>query len=389
MFIRRSLWRPARTLGLSVMALSLALGITACGKPGGSESSTTNSGPIKIAVIDSQSGQLSSLGKWEHKGVKLAVDEVNKKGGINGRQIELTVYDDQGDPTVGTNLARKAISEGSVAVFGAASSAVSLAMADVLGQSKVPAITSGQSPKLASLKSQYMFLNGPTSTTYDYTLAEYVVTTKGVKSIALITNNGSYGKGEHEGFSAALVSLGVKPLADQVVTPDQKDFSAALTSIRQAKPEVLFIGAEEVQSGLIVKQARELGITATVVGGAPIGNPVFVSTAGAKNAEGAITSTPYPSNDFSPAAKAFAEAYKAAFNEEAELHGAKAYDGALIMIEALKQTNGEGGLKLTEAIRSARLDGLLGTFAFNEFGVGIHETRIGIVKAGAITLAES
>ena len=68
-------------------------------------SNQSNKGPIKIAVADAQSGQLSSLGAWELKGVRLAVDEWNAAGGINGRQIELGVFDDQGDPTVGTNLA--------------------------------------------------------------------------------------------------------------------------------------------------------------------------------------------------------------------------------------------------------------------------------------------
>ena len=72
----------------------------------------------------------------------------------------------------------------------------------------------------------------------------------------MITNNGSYGKGEHDAFPKALKSRGVTPVADQVVTTDQKDFSAALTTIRQKKPQVIFIGAEEVESGLIVKQAR-------------------------------------------------------------------------------------------------------------------------------------
>jgi branched-chain amino acid transport system substrate-binding protein len=379
-----------RTVLLTALA-TLALTASACGKPGatGGTASAGSSGPIKVAVIDAQSGQLSSLGAWEYKGVKLAVDAANKAGGIGGRQLALTLYDDQGDPTIGTNLARKAAADGAVGVLGSASSAVSLAMADVLAQAKVPSITSGQSPKLATLTGGFLFLNGPTSTTYDDTLADYLVTTKGLRSIAMITNNGAYGKGEHDAFKAALTRLGVTALADQVVTPDQKDFSAALTTIRQAAPKVLFIGAEEVESGLIVKQARDLGLTATVAGGAPIGSPVFVQTAGVANVEGAITSTPYPSNDFSAAAKTFAAAYQAAYGQPAELHGAKAYDGARIMIQALRATGGAGGQKLADAIRAVRLDGLLGSFAFNGSGVGVHQTRIGILTGGAVAVVSS
>ena len=98
------------TRALLSAALAALLGTAACGAPGKSNTSKdSGSGPIKIAVIDAQSGQLSSLGAWESKGAKLAVSEWNAKGGINGRKIKLDVFDDQGDPTTGTNLARKAV----------------------------------------------------------------------------------------------------------------------------------------------------------------------------------------------------------------------------------------------------------------------------------------
>ena len=103
-----------------------------------------------------------------------------------------------------------------------------------------------------------------------------------------------------------------------MVTTDQKDFSAALTSIRQKKPDVSFIGAEEVEAGLIVKQARELGITAPFAGRRAEGTPVYLDTAGTANAEGTVVSSPYLSNDTDDASQAFAKAYKAAHGEEAE-----------------------------------------------------------------------
>jgi branched-chain amino acid transport system substrate-binding protein len=358
---------------------------TACSAPGDDgKSSAGGTGPIKIAVVDAQSGQLSSLGAWELKGARLAVDEWNKAGGIAGRQIQLGVFDDQGDPTVGTNLARKIDSEGYVAMVGTAESAVTIAMAPTLQKAGIPNITSGQSPGLVAVKSPFLFLNGPTSLTYDETLAKYVVDQKGIKSIALITNNGSFGKGEHDAFSKALGTRGVTPVADQVVTTDQKDFSAALTAIRQKRPQLIFLGAEEVQSGLIVKQARDLGIKAPFAGAAPQGTPVFLDTAGKGAAEGTIVSSPYLSNDSGDAAKKFAAAYKAAFNEDAELHGAKAYDGTQILLTALKSSNVATGKDLADAIRGTKYKGLLGDFAFDDTGVGIFATSIGTITNGAL-----
>jgi branched-chain amino acid transport system substrate-binding protein len=379
-----------RATAISLAAVLSAVLATGCSAPGSDdESSADDSGPIKIAVVDAQSGQLSSLGAWELKGARLAVDEWNAQGGINGRQIQLDVFDDQGDPTIGTNLARKIDSEGYLAMIGTAESAVTIAMAPTLKQAEIPNISSGQSPGLVAVGSEFLFLNGPTSTTYDETLAKHIVDQQGIKSIAMITNNGSYGKGEHDAFLKALQSRTVTPVADQVVTTDQKDFSAVLTGIRQKNPKVIFLGAEEVESGLIVKQARDLGITATFAGAAPQGTPVFLDTAGAKNAEGTIVSSPYLSNDINDASKKFAAAYKAKFNEVAELHGAKAYDGTQIMLTALKTSNVATGKKLADAIRATKHQGLLGNFAYDKTGVGIFETSIGTIRDGKLVAAGS
>lgn len=379
--------RTARILALpAILAVAVS---TACGVPGGESSSTSSEGPIKIAVVNAQSGQLSSLGQWEWKGAKLAADEWNAKGGINGRKIQLDIFDDQGDPTVGTNVARKIASEGYVAMIGTAESAVTVAMIPILRQSKIPNITSGQSPAIVAEKSPFAFLNGPTSTTYDETLGDYLVDQKGFKKIALITNNGSFGKGERDAFTKALADRGVTPVDDQVVTADQKDFSAALTSIRQKEPDVLFVGTEEVEAGLIVKQARELGLNATIAGAAPMGTPVYLETAGAANAEGTVVSSPYLSNDTDEASRAFAKAYQDAHDEEAEMHGAKAYDGANIVFTALENSEEATGEKLAEAIRSTKYDGLLGNFEYDETGVGIHATSIGIITSGKLVAEQS
>jgi branched-chain amino acid transport system substrate-binding protein len=182
--------------------------------------------------------------------------------------------------------------------------------------------------------------------------------------------------------------LGVKPLAEEIVTPDATNFSADLTTIRQKHPKVLFLGAEEVESGLIAKQARALGIKAIFAGGAPMGTPIFASTAGAANVEGSIVSSPYLSNNLTAQSRAFAAAYQAAYGQPAELHGAKAYDGAQIVIRALRNTHAATGLKLANAIRAVRYPGLLGNFVYDQTGVGLHVTRIGIITGGQVVPAQ-
>ena len=165
---------------------------------------------------------------------------------------------------------------------------------------------------------------------------------------------------------------------------DQNNMSPALTAIRGKNPQVLFIGAEEAQSGLTVKQARALGMNAVIAEGAPAGTPLYMSTAGIANANGTIVSSPYLGNDASAAAKKFAAAYTAAYGSAPELHGAKAYDGAEVMIAALKACHACTGLALANAIRAVHYTGLLGTFSYNSTGVGIFATSIGIIRNGKI-----
>jgi ABC-type branched-subunit amino acid transport system substrate-binding protein len=379
--------RPAKNAVVLAAVALTGLLAAACSAPGSSSTqtgSTKKSGPIKIAVIDAQSGSESDLGQFEYRGVKLAVNQWNAAGGVDGRKVQLTLLDDQGDPTIGTELARKISSQGDIAMFGTSESAVTLAMAPILRSEKIPNITSGQSTQMVDLHSPYLFLNGPTGQTYDTTLAKYVVSTKKLTKIAMITNNDSYGAGEKTAFTAALNGLGIKPVAAEVVPADQTNMDPALTAIRAKTPQVLFIGAEEAQSGLIVKQARALGMTATIAEGAPAGTPLYLSTAGAANAEGTIVSSPYLGNATSAAAKKFAAAYLAAYGTAPELHGAKAYDGAQIMLTALKDCKGCTGLSLANAIRAVHYKGLLGSFAYNGSGVGIFATSIGIIKNGKI-----
>jgi branched-chain amino acid transport system substrate-binding protein len=373
----------------AALAALICLAGAACSAPGSSSSSaagggSTPSGPIKIAVVDAQSGSASDLGQFEYRGVKLAVGQANAAGGVDGRKITLSLFDDQGDPTVGTELARKIASQGDVAMLGTAESAVTLAMAPILQSEQIPNITSGQSTKLLALNSPYLFLNGPTGLTYDSTLAKYLVQTKGYKKIAMLTNNDSYGAGEHEAFASSLKTLGVTPVADKVVPQGQTNMTPALNAIRGANPQVLFIGAEEAQSGLTVKQARALGLNAVIAEGAPAGTPLYLSTAGVSNANGTIVSSPYLGNDANAAAQKFAAAYTAAYGSAPELHGAKAYDGAEVMITALKACHACTGLALANAIRAVHYDGLLGSFSYNKQGVGIFATSIGIIKNGKI-----
>ncbi len=122
-------------------------------------------------------------------------------------------------------------------MFGTAESAVTIAMAPILESEHIPNITSGQSTGLIAVDSPYLFLNGPTGLTYDSTLANYLVKTKGYKKIAMLTNNDSYGAGEESAFTTSLKSLGLTPVAAEggAGGPDEHDTRADRASSRPTR----------------------------------------------------------------------------------------------------------------------------------------------------------
>jgi branched-chain amino acid transport system substrate-binding protein len=264
--------------GLSLSTIA-AISLAAC-----SNTATTSTKPkqqdskvIKVVQIGTLSGNTASFGTWEDQSFKMAIDEVNKSGGIHGRKIELTKADDQGNPTVAVNLARK-MSTGDVsAAFAATLSTSTLAVLNVFDQAKIPQLTGSQDPSITTKGSKYIFRFNASSKAYTKTAANYIVKGLGLKKIAVLSNSGAYGRGEHATFVDALKSLNVTPITEEEVSPDAKDFTAQLMSIKEKNPEVIYIGAKNVQAGLIVKQAKALKIDAKIVGGSPTWFPHLFS----------------------------------------------------------------------------------------------------------------
>ena len=173
---------------LRLLAALTIAGLVAfgCGGTSGTGANASGSGaatasptpdPIRVTLIGSFTGQNADLGSWMYNGVKLAIDEANTAGGVSGRKLDLIKYDDQGQPTIATDLAQRAISEKTVMVYGANLSTLSLAMIPILTAAKIPQITSGQAPALLQQKSPYIFIDSTTSVVFDQTLAKYVLNT--------------------------------------------------------------------------------------------------------------------------------------------------------------------------------------------------------------------
>ena len=321
--------------------------------------------PIKIAIIGAMSGTNASLGDWMKKGVTLAVEEKNAAGGIHGRPVQIVIYDDEADTAKSVGLAQKVATDDKVvAAWATTNSNSALADIPIFQQYKIVQLTNGTNVDITNKGSPYVFRSCPAGPAYEDPLVDFLVKTKGFKKFALITDTSAYGKGEADYQTAELQKLGLQPLTRQSYGIDDKDFTGQLTAILQTNPEVILFGGSEIASGLIAKQARQLGFKGQMAGGSAIATPLFNQTAGSDVTEGVYATAPYLSNDLNDMTRAFAARYKARWGEDPEVHGANTYDGTEMLLMAMdKAYPNETGEAIAAAFHTIKgYQGLQGTF---------------------------
>ncbi len=371
----------------ALAALScLVLLLAACGS---TNSGNTNSAPIEIGWDGALTGPNADLGQWDTQGIELAFDQVNAQGGIHGRQIHLNILDDAADNTKGvTNVQRLITQDHIVACFCTTNSGVTLAVEPYLTRAKIAQITPGLATAITAQGSSYIFRDTPAGPAFEKTLITYLVQQQHFTRFAQITDNDAYGQGEAQYQQTTLQSFGLTPVAPlQMYNPNDTSFTGQLDTILAAHPQVILFGGEEVTSGLIAKQARQLGFTGQFAGGAAIGTPTFIQTAGTSVAEGVVFTSAYIDNNANAQTKAFAAAYQAKWHVAPEGHGAKAYDGAELVIQALNAAypNITGETVAAALHNIHNYQGLQGTADFDSTGEGFHNTLLGVIKNGQLT----
>ncbi len=337
--------------------------------------------PLKLAIIGAMTGTSASLGEWMKKSVTLAVEEKNAAGGIQGRKIDLLIYDDEADPTKSVNIAKKVVTEdGVIAAWATTNSTCVLADLPIFQEAKIPQFTWGTNVQITEKGSDYIFRSCPPGPAFENSLVDYLVK-KGNTKFAIIGDNGAYGKGQAQYETDALKRANLTPLVYEQHGQDDKDFSGQLTKIIAAKPEVLLLASSEVAAGLIAKQARQLGFEGLMAGGQPMSTPKFIETAGCEAIEGMVFASGWPGVDANAQNKKFAAAYKARWGDEAETHVANAYDLMQVFFMAAEKAN-----PLTPENVAAEMhkiqgyEGLQGVINVTKAGETLASTLLGEIK---------
>lgn len=350
----------------------LALGLIAtlisgfaCERRGGGGGS--DSGPIKVGVYADLTGQTSSFGTSTRNGIQMAADEINKAGGINGRQIQVLVEDDQGLPAQAATVVTKLINQDKVqAVLGEVASSNSLAAAPKAQEAKVPMITpSSTNPKVTQV-GDYIFRVCFIDPFQGEVMAKFAANTLKAKTAAVLTDvNSDYSRGLDQFFTDRFTKLGGKIVEKQSYTQTDQDFSGQLTAIRQANPDVIYVPGYYGQVGVIAKQAKQLGINKPLLGGDGWDAPQLFQLGG-DALNGSYFSNHYSYEDPRPEVKAFVDAYRARYNTVPDAIAALAYDAMKVLADAIKRAGTTESQKLRDAIaQTQNFPGVTGTISIN------------------------
>jgi len=344
---------------------------------------------IRIGGVACLTGAAATYGASTRNGTVLAFQAVNAAGGIDiGGTNYLISYifeDDQGSPEVAANAFRKLIDQDEVsAILGSVMSSCTLAGAPIAQDAGVPVISPTSTAVQVTRTGDYIFRSCFLDPFQGAVVATFSYNDLNAKTAAVIFDNANdYTKGLAEAFRESFEKLGGKVVAYESFTEESKtvDFSAQLTKIKSANPEVIFLDAYYSAAALMAKQARGLGITVPFVGADGWDSAEF-SKLGGEAVEGGYFCNHYSPEDPRPIVQNFVKKYTETYGATPDALATLAYDAALILIDALQRAGSTDGAAIRDAISATDLECVSGQITFDEYGDPLKKAAIIKVQDG-------
>src|SRR6201747_1320629 len=340
---------------------------------------------IKIGMCVPVTGPAAEQGGYAVKGAKLALEAVNKAGGVLGKQVELVIEDDQTtNPGIVLAFSKLAAQPDIVAFLGSIRSTQVMAMApDVLKLGK-PVMIGGTNPDLTHMGNQWLFRFRPNDNYSGRVIADYGVTTLGKKKWAIVHSTDAFGTAGGKALSDALGKLGAPPVLDQGYANQSQDFTPVVLAVKQSGADVLgTYFTFESDLGVFARQLRQLGVTIPWVG-----SPSVVAVSSTKLAGPALFGT-YGVADYaedsSPASKAFGTSYREAYKTAPDNQSAWPYDAITILSAAINKAGSTDPAKIRENILALKkYPGAEGEYNFDQNGDGLHGYNVVRNEKGTI-----
>jgi len=341
----------------AVLGASLVIGLLA-----GCASNSASGGTIKIGANLELSGGVASYGQSIAEGIDLGVEEINKNGGIDGKKIEIVKVDNKSDAAEATNAAIKLTSQDKVsAIIGAATSGNTLAQVQVATDSKTPLLTpTGTSEKVTMGASgsvnDFIFRTCFIDPFQGSVAANFASKDLKVTKAAIFADSASdYAKGLAASFKDTYTKAGGSIVAEEAYVAKDTDFRATLTRIKAANPEFIFIPGYYEEVGLIIKQAREMGIAAPFMGGDGWDSPKLVELAGAGALNNTFMTNHYSSEDPDATIQGFVSSFKAKYGGKSpDAFNALGYDSIKLLADAIKRAGSSDGAKIKDALAQTK-----------------------------------
>ena len=318
---------------------------------------------IKVGILGPHTGDYAVYGLAVKNGAQLYIDQVNAAGGINGKQIETVVYDNKGDSTEAITAFTRMVDDGITALIGDVLTGNTIAVVGEANPINMPMIT-------ASATAAAVTYNADTDTVYTNVfrtcfidpfqgekMAQYASEKLGAKTAAVLTMTGDdYSVGLADAFKAKCAAVGITVVADEGYSKGDVDFKAQLTNILASAPDVVFCPNYYQDDGMIVTQARQLGLKSTFLGGD--GWAGVSAYASAADLEGSYFCSAYAPGS-TDAVKKFEADYTAAYGADTlNMFAATAYDAAQVLVAALTKAEASGAATGSDEYKQAVIDAI-------------------------------
>lgn len=340
--------------------------------------------PIRVGWVGGLTGQLALQGKFFYEGFAFGIEEINAKGGIHGRKIEIIKEDSENKPALAVNIVQKFITKDNVLMMWTTGSGDTLAIIPIITKAEVPILAGAFTPYATRQGSKWVFRVGPTTDGYGKTILEYAVKKKGFKKVGIIASSDTLGQSQADSFEKILGEMGLKAVSRQKFNLEDRDFTGQLLAIQRAGADVLCLSTTEIEAGLIAKQARGLGMKIQLI--CPQAYIPYVKSGGVEATEGSIFSVSFIGPDESERAKNFATKFSARYKYETVAHNMLGYDGGTLVGMALQKAYPNITRKtFRDSMASlCNVDLVQGKYCFNERGEGIEKAKVAIIRGGKV-----
>lgn len=326
---------------------------------------------IKIGLMCPLTGKWASEGQDMKNIVTLLAEGVNKNGGVGGNTVKLVVEDDAGDPRTAALAAQKLVSAGAVAVIGTYGSAVTEASQNIINEAGLVQIATGStSVRLTEKGFKRFFRTCPRDDAQGLAAAK-LIGQRGYKAVALLHDNSSYAKGLAQETRDELKKQNIKVVLFDALTPGERDYTAILTKLKAASPDLVFFTGYYPETGMLLRQKAEMGWNVPMMGGDAANHLDLVKISGVSAAKGYFfISPPLPQDLDAPQAKAFLKDFEAAYKTLPvsvwALLAGDAFKAIVAALEAGKTTPGDMAAWLKSDLK--KHPGLSGPLGFNAKG---------------------